>query len=166
MIRPPPYHRLTPLYRSPRVQGPMQPDQRAGRRSLPDQRTLLSWLFIGRLTLAVGSLVGTGLVGAERPRESFLVNVTMVVALTFTAYGFYIVHWRGRRVGKTFLLIQAVVDLIVVTLVVHFAGQPTSAFPGVYVLVVAACALSMSRAAQGVSSTVELRCGTEAASVH
>ena len=121
----------------------MQPDQRAGRRSLPDQRTLLSWLFIGRLTLAVGSLVGAGLVGTERPRESFLVNVTMVVALTFTAYGFYIVHWRGRRVGKTFLLTQAVVDLIVVTLVVHFAGQPTSAFPALYVLVVAAYALLM-----------------------
>ena len=121
----------------------MQPDQRAARSSLPDQRTLLSWLFIGRLTLAVGSLVGAGLVGAERPRESFLVNVTMIVALTFTAYGFYIVHWRGRRVGKTFLLTQAVVDLIVVTLVVHFAGQPTSAFPALYVLVVAAYALLM-----------------------
>ena len=40
----------------------MQPDQRSGRSSLPDQRTLLSWLFIGRLTLAVGSLVGAGLV--------------------------------------------------------------------------------------------------------
>lgn len=121
----------------------MQPDQRAGRRSLPDQRTLLSWLFIGRLTLAVGSLVGAGLVGTERPRESFLVNVTTIAVLTFTAYGFYIVHWRGRRVGKSFLLAQAVVDLIVVTLVVHFAGQPTSAFPALYVLVVAAYALLM-----------------------
>ncbi|HEY9507622.1 MAG TPA: ATP-binding protein [Gemmatimonadales bacterium] len=121
----------------------MKPDQRAGRSSLPDQRTLLSWLFIGRLTLVVGSLMGAGLVGTERPRESFLVNVTMIVALTFTAYGFYIVHWRRRRAGKTFLLIQAVVDLIVVTMVVHFAGQPTSAFPALYVLVVAAYALLM-----------------------
>src|SRR5262245_41333911 len=143
MIRPPLYLRLTPPYRSPRVQGPMQPDQRAGRRSLPDQRTLLSWLFIGRLTLAVGSLVGAGLVGTERPRESFLVNVTTIAVLAFTAYGFYIVHWRRRRVGKVFLLTQAVVDLLVVTLVVHFAGQPTSAFPALYVLVVAAYALLM-----------------------
>jgi two-component system, NtrC family, sensor histidine kinase PilS len=121
----------------------MQPDQRAGRSSLPDQRTLLSWLFIGRLTLAVGSLMGAGLVWTERPQESFLVSVTVVVALTFTAYGFYIVHWRGGRAGKTFLLIQAVVDLSVVTMVVHFAGQPTSAFPALYVLVVAAYALLM-----------------------
>jgi two-component system sensor histidine kinase PilS (NtrC family) len=121
----------------------MQPDQRSGRSSLPDQRTLLSWLFIGRLTLAVGSLMGAGLVWTERPQESFLVSVTVVVALTFTAYGFYIVHWRGGRAGKTFLLIQAVVDLSVVTMVVHFAGQPTSAFPALYVLVVAAYALLM-----------------------
>ena len=121
----------------------MQPDQRAGRSSLPDQRTLLSWLFIGRLTLAVGSLMGAGLVWTERPQESFLVSVTVVVALTFTAYGFYIVHWRGGRAGKTFLLIQAVVDLSVVTMVVHFAGQPTSAFHALYVLVVAAYALLM-----------------------
>jgi two-component system sensor histidine kinase PilS (NtrC family) len=121
----------------------MQPDQRAGRRSLPDQRTLLSWLFIGRLTLAVGSLMGAGLVWTERPQESFLVSVTVVVALLFTAYGFYIVHWRGRRAGKTFLLVQALVDLIIVTMVVHFAGQPTSAFPALYVLVVAAYALLM-----------------------
>jgi two-component system sensor histidine kinase PilS (NtrC family) len=121
----------------------MQPDQRAGRSSLPDQRTLLSWLFIGRLTLAVGSLMGAGLVWTERPQESFLVSVTVGVALTFTAYGFYIVHWRGRRAGKTFLLIQAVVDLTIVTMVVHFAGQPTSAFPALYVLVVAAYALLM-----------------------
>lgn len=121
----------------------MQPDQRAGRSSLPDQRTLLSWLFIGRMTLAVGSLMGAGLVWTERPQESFLVSVTVVVALTFTAYGFYIVHWRRRRPGQTFLLVQALVDLIVVTTVVHFAGQPTSAFPALYVLVVAAYALLM-----------------------
>ena len=107
----------------------MPPDQRAGRSSLPDQRTLLSWLFIGRLTLAVGSLMGAGLVWTERPQESFLVSVIVVIALTFTAYGFYIVHWRRRRAGKTFLLVQAVIDLTVVTMVVHFAGQPTSAFP-------------------------------------
>jgi two-component system sensor histidine kinase PilS (NtrC family) len=121
----------------------MQPDQRAGRSSLPDQRTLLSWLFIGRLTVTVGSLMGAGLVWTERPQESFLVSIIVVIALTFTAYGFYIVHWRRRRAGKTFLLVQAMVDLTVVTMVVHFAGQPTSAFPALYVLVVAAYALLM-----------------------
>ena len=119
----------------------MPPDQRAGRSSLPDQRTLLSWLFIGRLILAVGALVGAGLVWTERPQESFLVSIAVVIALTCTAYGFYIVHFRRRRAGQSFLLVQALVDLGVVTTVVHFAGQPQSAFPALYVLVVAAYAL-------------------------
>ncbi len=121
----------------------MPSDQRAGRSSLPDQRTLLSWLFIGRLILAVGILIGAGLVWTVRPQESFLVSIAVVIALTFTAYGFYIVHLRGRRAGPTFLLVQALVDLGVVTTVVHFAGQPQSAFPALYVLVVAAYALLM-----------------------
>ena len=121
----------------------MPSDQRAGRSSLPDQRTLLSWLFVGRLILAVGILLGAGLVWTERPQESFLVSIAVVIALAFTAYGSYIVHLRRRPAGQTFLLIQALVDLGVVTTVVHFAGQPQSAFPALYVLVVAAYALLM-----------------------
>ena len=66
----------------------MQPDQRSGRSSLPDQRTLLSWLFIGRLTLAVGSLMGAGLVWTARPLESFVVWVRGVGGLTLTAFVF------------------------------------------------------------------------------
>ena len=121
----------------------MPSDQRTGRSSLPDQRTLLSWLFVGRLILAVGVLMGAGLVWTERPQESFLVSVSVVIALTFTAYGAWVVHLQRREPGNTFLLIQAIVDLGVVTTVVHFAGQPQSAFPSLYVLVVAAYALLM-----------------------
>ena len=87
--------------------------------------------------------MGAGLVWTQRPQESFLVRIAVVIALTFTAYGFYIVHLRHRPPGQTFLLFQALVDLGVVTTVVHFAGQPQSAFPALYVLVVAAYALLM-----------------------
>jgi two-component system sensor histidine kinase PilS (NtrC family) len=121
----------------------MPSDQRTGRSSLPDQRTLLSWLFVGRLILAVGVLMGAGLVWTERPQESFLVSVAVVIALTFTAYGAWVVHLQRREPGNAFLLVQALVDLGVVTTVVHFAGQPQSAFPSLYVLVVAAYALLM-----------------------
>ena len=117
--------------------------RRAGRSSLPDQRTLLSWLFIGRLVLAVGVLLGAGLVWTERPRESFLVSIAVVIALTFTAYGAWAAFLRRRTPGNTFLFIQALVDLCVVTTIVHFAGQPQSAFAALYVLLVAAYALLM-----------------------
>jgi two-component system sensor histidine kinase PilS (NtrC family) len=120
------------------------PDRRRARRStLPGQRTLLSWLFLGRVVLAVGVLLGAGLVWAERPRESFLVSSVVLMALLFTAYGAWAVFRRQRSAGNGFLLLQALVDLLVVTTVVHFAGQPQSAFPALYVLVVTAYALLM-----------------------
>src|SRR5919108_5717367 len=115
--------------------------RRTGRSTLPNQRTLLSWLFVGRLALAVGVLLGAGLVWTERPQESFLVSIAVVIALTFTAYGAWVIFIRQRRPSNTFLLIQALIDLGVVTTIVHFAGQPQSAFPALYVLVVAGYAL-------------------------
>ncbi|MGH7498452.1 MAG: two-component system sensor histidine kinase NtrB [Gemmatimonadales bacterium] len=128
--------------------------RRSGRSSLPDQRTLLSWLFIGRLILAVGALLGAGLVWTERPREAFLVSVAVVIALTITAYGAWAAFLRRRVPGNTFLFVQALVDLGVVTTIVHFAGQPQSAFPALYVLLVAAYALLMPPAWGGLTAVL------------
>jgi len=121
---------------------PAADDRRPGR-TLPDQHTLLSWLFVGRLVLLVGILLGAGLVWTERPQESFLVSITVVIALTFTGYGAWAAFVRHRDPGNAFLLVQALVDLSVVTTIVHFAGPAQSAFPALYVMVVAAYALLM-----------------------
>src|SRR4051812_48934657 len=129
------------------------PDRRrVGRSTLPGQRTLLSWLFVGRLVLAVGILLGAGLVWTERPQESFLVTIAVVIALLFTGYGAWRVFLREQPAGNAFLMVQALVDLGVVTTIVHFAGQPQSAFPALYVLVVAAYALLMPPAWVGVTA--------------
>ncbi|HYC32669.1 MAG TPA: histidine kinase dimerization/phospho-acceptor domain-containing protein, partial [Gemmatimonadales bacterium] len=116
---------------------------RSGKSRLPDQRTLLTWLFAGRLVLAIGVLLAAGLVSAEKPGISRFVTIVVFAALGFTAYGAWVVFARGSRPGNTFLLIQALVDLGLVTTIVHFAGQPQSAFPALYVLVVAVYALLM-----------------------
>jgi two-component system sensor histidine kinase PilS (NtrC family) len=123
---------------------PTVPDRRRpGKNTLPDQRTLLTWLFAGRLVLATVVLLGAGLVWTERPQESFIVSVTVVFALVFTLYGAGTVFVLRRVPTSAFFLVQAVVDLLLVTTVVHFAGQPQSAFPSLYVLVVVAYALLM-----------------------
>jgi two-component system, NtrC family, sensor histidine kinase PilS len=124
---------------------PAVPEHRRAVRSstLPDQRTLLSWLFVGRLVLAIGVLMGAGLVWTERREESSIVSVAAVVALIVTAYGAWKVFLQERVPSNRFLLGQALVDLAVVTTIVHFAGQSQSAFPALYVLVVAAYALLM-----------------------
>jgi two-component system, NtrC family, sensor histidine kinase PilS len=120
--------------------------RRSGKNTLPDQRTLLTWLFVGRLVLATGVLLGAGLVWTERPQESFIVSVAVVFALVFTGYGAGTVFLLRRKPTNVFFLIQGLVDLGLVTTIVHFAGQPQSAFPALYVLVVAAYALLMAPA--------------------
>src|SRR5918992_2044930 len=130
---------------SGRTSVPTVPDRRRpGKNTLPDQRTLLTWVFAGRLVLAMGVLLWAGLVWTERAQESFIVSIVVVFALVFTGYGAATVFLLNRRVGNIFFLTQALVDLGLVTTVVHFAGQPQSAFPALYVLVVAAYALLMS----------------------
>jgi len=132
---------------SGRVTVPTVPDRRRpGKNILPDQRTLLTWLFAGRLVLATGVLLGAGLVWTERPQESFIVSVAVVFALVFTGYGAGTLFLLNRKPTNVFFLVQALVDLGLVTTVVHFAGQPQSAFPALYVLVVAAYALLMQPA--------------------
>src|SRR5215210_747911 len=121
---------------------PTVPEHRQhGKSTLPDQRTLLSWLFAGRGVLAVGNLLGAALAWDLRPHPALAVSVAVGIALAFTAYGAWAVFVRRRPPGNGFLLVQMLVDLGLVTTVVHFAGQPQSAFPGLFVLVVAAYAL-------------------------
>jgi two-component system sensor histidine kinase PilS (NtrC family) len=117
--------------------------RRPGKNTLPDQRTLLTWLFGGRLVLATGVLLGAGLVWTERPQEAFIVSIAVVFALVFTLYGAGTVFLLRRAPTNAFFFIQALVDLSLVTTILHFAGQPQSAFPALYVMVVAAYSLLM-----------------------
>src|SRR5436305_236695 len=140
---------------SGRAAVPTVPDRRRpGKNTLPDQRTLLTWLFGGRLVLATGVLLGAGLVWTERPQESFIVSVAVVFALVFTGYGVGTIFLLRRTPTNAFFLFQALVDLGLVTTIVHFAGQPQSAFPALYVLVVAAYALLMPFGWVGVTAVL------------
>jgi two-component system sensor histidine kinase PilS (NtrC family) len=129
---------------SGRAAVPTVPDRRRpGKNTLPDQRTLLTWLFGGRLVLATGVLLGAGLVWTERPQEAFIVSIAVVFSLVFTLYGAGTVFLLRRTPTNAFFFIQALVDLGLVTTILHFAGQPQSAFPALYVMVVAAYSLLM-----------------------
>lgn len=119
---------------------PVHP-RRVGRASLPTQRTLLSWLFAGRLALALATLLGASLVWTNRANVSFLSSIAVIFALTITAYGAWAIFVRRIVPSSPFLQVQALVDLALVTALVHLAGQPQSAFPALYVLVVAAYAM-------------------------
>ena len=117
------------------------PPRRTGRASLPTQRTLLTWLLAGRLVLVLATLLGASLVWTDRPDVAFIATIAVVFALTLTSYGAWALFVRRTLPSTGFLQIQALVDLGLVTALVHVAGQPQSAFPALYVPVVAAYAL-------------------------
>src|SRR5689334_23281292 len=103
---------------------PVPANRRPNRtRTLPDQRTLLSWLFVGRLVLAVGLLLGAGFVAAERPYESYIVSGVVLAVFAFTVYGGWTVYFRRTSLAAALPLPQVAVDFGLIAVVVYFAAQ-------------------------------------------
>jgi two-component system sensor histidine kinase PilS (NtrC family) len=117
---------------------------RQSSRGLPDQKTLLSWVFGGRLILAVATLVIASLQWTSRPGLSFLVSLGVLFAFVLTVYGYWLVWLRHRSPGSVFFFLQALGDIGLITLLVHLTEGPRSLFPSLYILIVAAYALLMS----------------------
>jgi two-component system sensor histidine kinase PilS (NtrC family) len=117
---------------------------RQSARGLPDQKTLLSWIFGARLVLAVSTLFIASLSWTEEPRLSFLVSIGVLFAFVLTVYGYWMVWLRHRSPGTLFFFLQAVGDIGLTTLLVHVTDGPRSPFPSLYILIIAAYALLMS----------------------
>jgi two-component system sensor histidine kinase PilS (NtrC family) len=117
---------------------------RQSARALPDQKTLLSWVFGARLVLAVVTLVLASLEWTSQPGLSFLVSLGVLFAFVLTAYGYWMVWLRHRSPGQLFFYLQALGDIGLTTLLVHFTEGPRSPFPSLYILIIAAYALLMT----------------------
>ena len=114
---------------------------RGRRPSLPDQRTLLTWLFLARLGIAVVALFRASLVWTDRPELAFIVSVVVLFALVLTVYGAWYVVIRNHRAGVWFLQVQSLADLTLVTMLMLLAGTAQSVAPALFVLVIAAYAV-------------------------
>jgi two-component system sensor histidine kinase PilS (NtrC family) len=133
-----------PTDAAPKRSGASGADRRRTRKSsLPDQRTLLRWLLSARLGLAVLTLVGAALEWTERPGEAYIISIAVLIGLVLTAYAGWRTFIRELEPGRLFLAAQALVDLGVVTTLVHFGGT-RSIFPALYVLVIAAYGVLLS----------------------
>ncbi|MEO8227807.1 MAG: ATP-binding protein [Gemmatimonadota bacterium] len=123
--------------------GATAPAPRRPAKSLPDQRTLLSWLFAGRLVLALAMLIGAGLVSTQAPDTAFKVVTGVLVAFALTTFSAWIVFIRRAEISGLFLPLQAAIDLGLATLLVSFLGPSPTIAPAIYVLIIAAYAVLM-----------------------
>jgi two-component system sensor histidine kinase PilS (NtrC family) len=93
------------------------------------------------MVLAVATLLGASLAWTRTPDVSFIVTISVLLAFTVTAYGWWTVWVKSRPTGPAFLLVQAVVDLGLVTTLVGFSGGVDSPLSALYVVVLAAYAV-------------------------
>jgi two-component system sensor histidine kinase PilS (NtrC family) len=110
---------------------------------VPPVRTLLRWLYIGRVSLAFGVFIAAALSWWQADLTQLLVSsVSVTAALILTGYAVWYSHLTQHPVTQSFLYGQSLFDLALVTAVVHISG-PTSYFAALYILVIAINAVMM-----------------------
>ncbi len=111
-----------------------------------DPRRLLRWIYLGRMTVASAIFVAAVVRWLSvDPRTTLLASLAFVVSAIVTAVSAGYSSTPTRPLTRTFLYLQFISDLILVTVVVHTTGPagvggPT-AFSALYILVIAMAAL-------------------------
>lgn len=109
-----------------------------------DPRRLIRWTYVGRLSIASSIFVAAFFTWFQtEPQKTLVATTTFVGAIFFTAASFAWTEVNRKPLTKGFLYGQLIVDLLVVTAVVHVTSAPNagSQFAALYILVNAAAAL-------------------------
>jgi len=111
-------------------------------KAILDPRRLLRWVLIGRLCLASAIFIAALSTWSNADSNYTLVaSLALVVSIVVTIVAFAHGEIYGRQPGPTFLYLQAIFDLILVTAVVHVTNGANSPFSALYILVIAAASL-------------------------
>ena len=106
------------------------------------QQRVLRWVYTGRLVLATAIFVAALAVWRSAPwNDTLVTTLAMLLALVFTAGSWLWSNVYHRAPGRTFLTLQVLVDLAIVTAAVHVTGGRDSQFAALYILVIVTAAL-------------------------
>jgi PAS domain S-box-containing protein len=114
---------------------------------MPDQRTVLGWLFAFRVGLATLLLVRVAFLWGQLTEAAFVAVVIVLFALVITVHGAYQVQIRRVEPGLGFFLTQALTDVLLVSTLVRFGGEAATLLAALYVVVIAVYALLLPIAA-------------------
>src|SRR4030088_3166599 len=91
--------------------------------AIPTTRELLRLVYIGRICLAIAIYLTTALkVRVAAPLDLLVTSLTLVAAAAVTLASYWHTHFRRRVPGPTFLYLQALFDVFLITAVVHMTG--------------------------------------------
>ena len=103
---------------------------------------LLRWVYVGRLVLASGILLGALAAWGDADAEgTFLATVAFAAAVAFTGFSLWYTHVRGGEPGHGFRYAQVFFDALLVTLVVDITGGVGSPFAWLYIPVISVGAI-------------------------
>ncbi|MGH7538245.1 MAG: two-component system sensor histidine kinase NtrB [Gemmatimonadales bacterium] len=112
--------------------------------TIPSSRNLLRVVYLGRVSVAIAIDLSAALkVRIAAPLDILVTSILLLSALGFTGASYWHTHVRDRAPGRTFLYLQALFDVVLVTAVVHVTGGPDSDFSMLYVPVIAVTAVLM-----------------------
>jgi len=117
---------------------------------IPTARELLRLVYVGRMCLAIAIYVTAALkFRVAAPIDILVTSLLLVAAACITAASYWHTHVRRRLPGPTFLYLQALFDVVLITTVVHMTGGAESDLASLYVILIAVTALLMPPANAG-----------------
>jgi two-component system sensor histidine kinase PilS (NtrC family) len=118
--------------------------------SAPTSFELLRLVYLGRMCVAIAIYVTAALkVQVAAPLDILVTSFMLVAAAAVTLASYWHTHFRRRVPGPTFLYLQALFDVLLITAVVHMTGGADSDLASLYVIVIAVTALLMPPASAG-----------------
>src|SRR5213592_120027 len=118
--------------------------------AIPTARELLRSIYLGRMCLAIAIYVTAALkVRVAAPLDILATSLMLVTAAGVTLASYWHTHFRRKVPGPTFLYLQALFDVLLITAVVHMTGGADSDLASLYVILVAVTALLMPPANAG-----------------
>ena len=110
--------------------------------SVLEPRRIIRWVYVGRLSIATAIQIAALSSWLVADQEKTLVaTIAFVAAIFFTGASFVWTEVNKKPLTEGFLYVQLVVDLLIVTSVVHVTKGAESQFAALYILVNAAAAL-------------------------
>src|SRR5216117_439028 len=123
---------------------------KSSRSAIPTSRELLRLIYLGRMCLAIAIYVTAALkIRVAAPLDILVTSLLLVAAACITAASYWHTHVRRRLPGPTFLYLQALFDVVLITTVVHMTGGAESDLASLYVIFIAVTALLMPPANAG-----------------
>lgn len=99
---------------------------------------LLRWVFLARIAVAAGIFLAILIVWQDAaPADTLIATLMFLGAAIVTGIGVWHALVRAAPLGRDFLYIQVLFDVLMVTGIVHITGGPDSSFAPLFILVIA-----------------------------